>query len=96
MGMTDMAELKSMKMKPEPAMYPTMAAENDHDNYGYGMQLCFYPEQVAALGISGAPVVGSKMSMQVEGVVKSVSMDGDGLKIDFQVQEAGIMGGENA
>lgn len=81
-------ELKSMKLPPEPGseMSPTMASSRDE--YGYGMRLCFEPSQMAALGMSEPPKVGAKLTVQALAIVKSVSLDEGGIRMELQATDA--------
>lgn len=90
-----MAELKSMKLPPEPAaaIYPTIGAGPDSEmNSGYGLRPEFKPPQVAALGLDTAtPAVGSVVRVEALATVVEVCLEDGGKCVEMQITDAAVM-----
>ena len=88
-----MADLKSMKLPPEPAaaMYPTMGDGPDSElNCGYGLRLEFKPPQVAALGLATIPEVGSVVRVEALATIVEICLEDGGKCVEMQITSAAV------
>ena len=81
-------KLTSMKRETESDMCCDM------NRYGYGLQINLDDDQCEALGISKAISVGTKVSIQAQGIVnrsgECLESDGKGVNVSVQITDLGM------
>lgn len=81
-------KLPARKKTAEEKMYPTMASDNDGDEYPYGLRIDLGEEQLKQLGIKTLPSVNDETKIEATGHICSSneSKDAEGSRRSICIQ----------